>query len=639
MKRPGSICCYIQWFDIDVLDFLELRKSSGDERVRCRDLFTGISYNDIFFIRERDDKEITLFSPYDVKELLELHGKEFTKAYEKHEKRFKEHPELYNKNTKSIKARDLLRKVIISYTETGMPFAMFKDNANRQHKLKDFNLSTIGSSNLCLTGDTVIAVADERNGVKIKDLAEYSEGEKKFSVYSGKINEIKDISEYPYTIETKEAIAFSTGINKVIKVTLSNGDSFKCTPNHNLMLWDGSKLPASECLNLAVVPFFTYNDNTRMINELPKEELVYKNEFYDPSVKQEITELTQKEKITINILQNYYMLKFDDKIVNNTVNATTIGKKPIYVISIDDLGEEETFNLTVDDNHNYYIITSSEDENYLNSQGLLVANCTEILQPIDSNYTGVCNLASVNFSRYTNNKRLKEVLYITNRALDNAIDLTKYPSKKAERFQKDFRSIGIGMLGIAEYLANNKIHYGSKEHEKLCNNTWKFMKNTLEESSKHLAHEKGKIKIDYHGCRNAYLMAIAPNSGTAILAGTTNGVEPAFNLVWADETKLGTTITTAPNLNRNNIDYYKNPYEVPMKAQLKINSIRQKYIDMGISQNIYIDPENISMKEIRDMIIYAWEVGLKTLYYCRSMPPKKAEIPNSLKIKCVGCEN
>lgn len=412
-KRPGSICCYIQWFDIDVLDFLELRKSSGDERVRCRDLFTGISYNDIFFMREKEDKEITLFSPYDIKDLLDLYGKDFTLAYEKHEKRFKEYPELYNKNTKTIKARDLLRKIIISYTETGMPFAMFKDNANENHKLKKYNLKTISSSNLC----------------------------------------------------------------------------------------------------------------------------------------------------------------------------------------------------------------------------------TEILQPIDNRYTGVCNLASINFSKYSDSKRLKEVLYITNRALDNAIDLTKYPSKKAERFQKDFRSIGIGMLGIAEYLANNKIHYGSKEHEKLCDKTWKFIKKTLEESSKELAKEKGKIKIDYKGCRNAYLMAIAPNSGTAILAGTTNGVEPAFNLVWADETKLGTTITTAPNLNRNNIEYYKNPYEVPMKDQLKINSIRQKYIDMGISQNIYIDPENISMKEIRDMIVYAWEVGLKTLYYCRSMPPKKTEIPNSLKIKCVGCEN
>ena len=267
--------------------------------------------------------------------------------------------------------------------------------------------------------------------------------------------------------------------------------------------------------------------------------------------------------------------------------------------------------------------------------------CSEVVQPTDDEHTAVCNLSSLNLARVKDEKRLREVTRLAIRAMDNAIDLTMYPSEKSKRTQQERRSVGLGMLGEAQLIADSQIHYGSQEHLDLIDRVYGIINDEAYKTTRDLAIEKGSCIIP--GVRNAYLMCIAPNSSSGLFAGTTNGHELVFNRTWTEENSLGKFVMTAPNINPDNYEYYKNPYEVDMETQIKVSAHRQKYIDMAQSINIYLHPEGLKLSRIRSIIKLAHELGVKTTYYFRSKPPAlaskiKPEVRNA-DIHCVGCEN
>lgn len=272
--------------------------------------------------------------------------------------------------------------------------------------------------------------------------------------------------------------------------------------------------------------------------------------------------------------------------------------------------------------------------------GILTGQCTEIIMPTDIDKTAVCNLGSINLARCNTTEELIRVTKLALRSMDNCIDLTVYPSKESENWQKKLRSTGLGTLGLAEYLANEQIEYGSEKHKSELHRIYGTISDTIKKESMNLAKEKGECIVK--GIRNAYRMAIAPNSSSAMFAGTTNSHELVYNLLWMETSKVGTYPVTAPHISLDNINYYKTSYQVDPLLQIEMTSIIQKYIDQGISHNIYIDPnqyENgVPLSKIRDIIVHAWKCGMKTLYYCRSKAKKNGEIKES-KIVCSGCEN
>ena len=138
-KRKGSFAMYMEPWHSDIEDFLDLRKNTGAEERRARDLFLALWTPDLFMKRVEEDGEWSLFSPSDVNGLWELYGDEFEAAYVKYE--------ASGKARKVMKARDLWSKIIDSQTETGTPYMMYKDAANKKSNQK--NLGTIKSSNLC----------------------------------------------------------------------------------------------------------------------------------------------------------------------------------------------------------------------------------------------------------------------------------------------------------------------------------------------------------------------------------------------------------------------------------------------------------------------------------------------------------
>ena len=159
-KRKGAVCAYLETWHIDIEDFLELRKNTGDERRRTHDMNTANWIPDLFMKRVAEDKEWTLFSPSDTLDLHDLTGKAFEDAYVRYEeKAARGELDVY----RTIKAVDLWRKMLGMLFETGHPWIAFKDPCNVRYTNQ--HVGVVHSSNLCTeitlhTNDNEIAVCN-----------------------------------------------------------------------------------------------------------------------------------------------------------------------------------------------------------------------------------------------------------------------------------------------------------------------------------------------------------------------------------------------------------------------------------------------------------------------------------------------
>ncbi|WP_425235327.1 ribonucleoside-diphosphate reductase subunit alpha [Ulvibacterium sp.] len=138
-KRKGSFAIYVEPWHADIFDFLELKKNHGKEEMRARDLFYAMWIPDLFMKRVEANEDWTLMCPNECPGLFSNHSEEFEKLYLKYEAE--------DKGRKTVKARDLWEKILESQIETGTPYMLYKDAANRKSNQK--NLGTIRSSNLC----------------------------------------------------------------------------------------------------------------------------------------------------------------------------------------------------------------------------------------------------------------------------------------------------------------------------------------------------------------------------------------------------------------------------------------------------------------------------------------------------------
>ncbi len=142
-KRKGAVCAYLESWHLDILDFLDLRKNSGDDRRRTHDMNTANWIPDLFMKRVIDDKNWTLFSPNDVPELHSLFGAAFEKKYVEYE----EKAAAGELRSQSIEAVSLWRRMLTMLFETGHPWITFKDACNVRSPQQ--HVGTVHSSNLC----------------------------------------------------------------------------------------------------------------------------------------------------------------------------------------------------------------------------------------------------------------------------------------------------------------------------------------------------------------------------------------------------------------------------------------------------------------------------------------------------------
>lgn len=258
----------------------------------------------------------------------------------------------------------------------------------------------------------------------------------------------------------------------------------------------------------------------------------------------------------------------------------------------------------------------------------------------------VCNLSSINLGKAVPANVLERLIEIQVRMLDNVIDLNMIPVPQAERTNARYRGIGLGTFGWHHLLALNSIRWESDEAVEFADALYEEIAYLTIQASMKLAQEKDSYPLfegsDFHtgayfenrgytsrkwrdlrfevamnGMRNGYLMAVAPNSTTSIIAGSTASIDPIFQKSYSEEKKDYKIPVTVPDLNKETTWFYKSAYFIDQHWTLKQNAVRQRHVDQGISLNFYVQ-NSIKAKELLALHMDAWKSGLKTTYYVRS---------------------
>ena len=195
-RRPGSFAVYLEPWHADIMAFLELRLNNGNDRERARELFTAVWVNDVFMERVENDGMWSLMCPDECPGLVDAYGESFRELYTKYEKE--------GKFVSQIKAQDVWRAIMTSQRETGTPYILNKDAANRRNNQK--NLGTLKGSNLC--AEILIYTSPEETGTcnlaslalaqfVVGDSFDFNKLHNVTQVVTRNLNRVIDINYYP----------------------------------------------------------------------------------------------------------------------------------------------------------------------------------------------------------------------------------------------------------------------------------------------------------------------------------------------------------------------------------------------------------------------------------------------------------
>lgn len=239
-RRKGSFALYLEPWHCDVEDFLNLRKNHGKEELRARDLFLALWTPDLFMERIKENGDWSLFSPDEAPGLSDCYGDDFVKLYKKYESE--------GRARKTIKAQDLWYKIIEAQIETGVPYILYKDAANKKSNQK--NLGTIKSSNLCLSGDTLIDIKIDDKELKMR-LDEVI-----FNFNQGKVIMTKSLDIEGNLIEYQRITdaALINQESEVIEIEdCETGKKIICTPDHQIFTKNRGYIKAGELLETDIL--------------------------------------------------------------------------------------------------------------------------------------------------------------------------------------------------------------------------------------------------------------------------------------------------------------------------------------------------------------------------------------------------
>jgi ribonucleotide reductase alpha subunit len=655
-----------------------------------------------------------------------------------------------------VNSIDVWNKLVDMSWKTADPGVLFIDTINKYNPLK--SKIQIQCTNPCITGNTLIATADGRNGVTIKQLAE----------------EEVDVPVYSTSIDGQVQIKIGrnprkTGEKKEVwLVTLDDGSQFSATPDHEILLKDLTYCKVRDLKKgISLMPFNSFNSNNyrqisscgmKMKGGSRRNRRQYRliSEFYDGVIDSKKYHIHHKDfnsfnddinnlkcipielhkkihtekmiginnpyhKMTNEWKQSFashpgetngrysgytneQLIEFGKKLfietgkitkrlwkefcLKNNINYTVhnsyrfgsfsnfksivIGNHKVE--NVEFLGYEDVYNITVDDNHNYHIITSFNDEKYITSSGICVKNCGE--QPLIP-FTS-CNLSSINVHKFCINGKFDfEKLYTTAYnimiLMDNIIDVMYFPDKRFEDNVKKYRPVGVGIMGLADALFELDLKYDGPDGRQLASEIMKTITTACISASADLASEKGKFfnydryesdtlqiiaehtgnnleiieKVKKNGLRNIQFTTCAPTGTTALSCDCSYGIEPCFGLVfqknmitgetvlfvnpifkkkyenetWYDDKILekifqnGGTLKGLRGIPKEVRDIYITAHDIKYKDRIDMQSELQKYCSSAISSTINL-PNSVTKEEVSDLYRYAYEKGLKgvTIY-------------------------
>jgi len=281
-----------------------------------------------------------------------------------------------------------------------------------------------------------------------------------------------------------------------------------------------------------------------------------------------------------------------------------------------------------------------------------------------------CNLNSINLANIETDADLHSVCTTAVRLLDNAIDFTDVPIKEGEIHNNIYRTIGVGSMGLADYLAKRNVAYSKAQNEvdKLFENIAYYTIN----ASIDLAKERGAYpkyegsewskglilgrdrqwykdntenperwmktfdRLAKYGIRNSHLSMIAPNTSSSLVQGCSASVLPVFSKFYVDKNSKG-AVPIMPPFIKEKMWYYQEFKNIPQKIVISIISTIQKWTDTGISMELIF---NLNLPEVNARYMYetlmdAWKKDMKTIYYIRSVQKNSSDV--SEKDECISC--
>ncbi|MGL4517095.1 MAG: class 1a ribonucleoside-diphosphate reductase subunit alpha [Shewanella sp.] len=292
---------------------------------------------------------------------------------------------------------------------------------------------------------------------------------------------------------------------------------------------------------------------------------------------------------------------------------------------------------------------------------LEIALPTKPLNNIDdpNGEIALCTLSALNLGTITDLAELEPLADLAVRALDNLLDYQDYPIKAAQISSMNRRTLGIGVINFANYLAKNGMKYSDGSANNLTHKTFEAIQFYLLKASMNLAKEKGacplfnettyaqgilpidtykrdldkicseplhldwealRSDIKQYGLRNSTLSALMPSETSSQISNATNGIEPPRGLISVKASKDGQLKQVVPDF-----DTLKNQYELLWQmpsndGYLQLVGIMQKFVDQAISANTNYDParfegRKVPMQTLLKDLLNAYKLGVKTLYY------------------------
>lgn len=293
----------------------------------------------------------------------------------------------------------------------------------------------------------------------------------------------------------------------------------------------------------------------------------------------------------------------------------------------------------------------------------------------------LCTLSAINLGKIGKLEDMERPLELIVRALDELLDYQDYPVKAAEVWGLARRSLGVGVINYAYYLAKNNAKYGDEKGLELTHETFEAFQYYLLKASNKLAKEVGKCKafdqttysqgilpidtykkdldqvcntkllydwenlrkeIKEHGLRNSTLSAIAPTETSSQVSNATNGIEPPRDFISVKASKDGILKQVVPEYERLKDNYQLLWSIKDNKSILNSVAVMQKFVDQTISTNTNYDPKNyegekVPMKLLLSDLLYAYKMGIKTFYY-HNTRDGASDKQEDIEDECTSCK-
>ncbi len=516
-KRKGSGCSYLETSHIEIEEFLELKKNTGDERRRTHDMNTSNWIPDLFIKRVMEDGDWYLFCPSEAGELHDLYG-------EAHDIKYKEYENLADegkiKNFKVVKAKSLWRKMLTSLVETGHPWICFKDPCNIRYTNK--NAGVVHSSNLCCIAASG-KVATDKGILTIREL--YNEAQKPRYDLPPK-NTVVGREKF----ETASPMLMPRPNAPMVKVCTKEGFEHKVTPDHFIYVKDkgwvqakdikvgevllgqqipggwGSEINAGRACDDAKklrgqyiaeqhVPDYLWKSNKHTVKTY------LDNLFWHPAPVWGLAYAKHKSFFQdLQILLANFGLIYEIKDFNNPMvfSGYSLQRKSDNELTfshLEELPNEDAYCLEVESKDHAWtvdgLITKNTEITLHNSPTLWKDQVKDT-----NSQTAVCNLASPNLAAHVKNGKidwdeLADTISVITRGLDNVIDINYYPIDSTREANTKNRPIGVGLMGLADVYQMLDIVFDSEEAVKLGSKIQEFISFNAIKTSCELAKERG----------------------------------------------------------------------------------------------------------------------------------------------------